>query len=1007
MNKYDSIIEKLTCEQKVNLISQIDYCKKSVLGTNVSTLMFDDKNLVNDYINSLNDTYVKSVIANTVSRIADIYIVDLKSFIDCDSFIKKHYTSLIIETLNDLKFKTALRIHEIDDLSYLEYTLHDELDIINKSRPNYVICDSFIQKELLSNYNPQMEFIINSNNINDLVNAINNGYSYIITSEETQEELKKVVKYTESNISLTSDEKHEKEINCEIINIKRLEIMLEKRFDNLNTSIDSSATYSDYTNFLNERCIVFKNELLPISKDEELVIIGDVFNKYYIDIEKEICEFARKCKYQLFGYSNLEDTNYINDILDKTFYNKSLFFIELDNDGNVNQNEIKILEALHTSQREVIVVLIGNKLNKEVYELADNLILAPSIDICSKTIFEIVYGAIPASARTLSELNLDDVKIDKYIGYGQGLVEFKNVTINDNLVEFVVENTSENIIEPTIFLSFDNKVIGFEKTLLKAHEFKPLRISYDYNDLKVYDQFLKSFKFENTNYKIDLTDFKTSVCVDIEIDNTSDNTRAESFESTSNYQDNYKQKIIISSFISIYLEIMLIIGLFTKGLNLAVTISLIVVMVLILAIYLCILIKTIKDKKKYIVNKYQSDKEKNVDFSEFAAFSVLKNEKYDTKESVAKVQDIISETQNDDTNETVDNTVLENEASNKEDMMKIINPEVENVDFDSIMEESTESENIDDATVEFERIENAKDIDLNVISKGFVSYLETKGLTINLNTVKMLFASISTSKFIVLNSNDLALEERLVNALQEYLSNEVLTLDMATYDSFVDATKSKEFELAKFISNSKELVDNVSILYVKNATKDKFNNILKPFIVQNENNTSINVTINNSKVSLPKNAFFIISSDKFASFSDLTLDLDLEIISINESSNTVEPITLSVSSIYNLIKNNETNYYIPEKEFKKFDSLYESLGGDSLSNRSTIDFEKMYVVLHSLEFELNECIDILLRERIVPLIIMSNYYKNNREEVINLVSKIFDDKIYPLSLKALKNREDK
>lgn len=998
MNKYDSNIEKLTNKQKIELISQLDYEKHNIEQTNVSTFKFDSKNIVNDYICSLNDTYIKSAIANNISRIADIYIIDLDTFIPCDSYIKKHYATLYIETLKDLNLTTALHIHNIYDFKDFYFSNRLEIDVMKESKPKYLIIDGYISKELLTNITPDIKFVINSNDINDIVNAINNDYSYIITSKETQEELVKLLEESENLLeTLTLEEREEKILNNELINVNKLIRMLENRFDNLSSLTESKASYPNYSSdFLNERSIVFKNGLLPLAKDKEVVLIGDVFDTS-VDILKEANEYGLNCKYFLCGYYNLEDKNYINDILDKTFYYTSIFYIKLDESGNINERDLEILEAMQEKERDVILVIVGNTIDTKIYSKASTILTVPSLSSCGKTLFNMIYGVIPASAKTLTLIEDDDVKIDKYTGYGQGLIEFEDVRVNDETIDFIVENTSENVIEPTIFLILEDKVIGFTKTLLKGHEFKPLRISFDYNDLKVFNKSLNKYEFNGSNYRLTLTDFKSNVNIDIEIDNTYSKASTQSFETTSEYKDNFKPKIIVSSCLTLYLEIMLVIALFTKGLNTGLIITLIALMVLILALYIFILIHGIKHKTKIV----RQDKTEDIDFSNFSLYNKLKDEVNNDEVVNVIVEDTKEET-NEDVNEVESSSINEN----KEDMMKIINPEVENVDFDTIMEESTDESNINDATIEFERIAQAKDIDLNIISKCFASYLESKGLTLNLTTIKTIFASLATSHFIVLNSNDLELEEKFVNCLQEYLSNEVLTLDMSTYGSFVDATASSSFELTKFIYNSKTLADNASLLYVKHATKDKYNNILRPFIVQNENNTNINVTICDSKVALPKNAFFIISSNEFSSFSDLTLSIDLDLVSVNESMTQVEPCELSLSSIYNLIRNNETKCYINETEFKKFDNLYESLGNASISNRTTIDFEKMYVVLNSLEFELNESIDILLRSRIVPLIIKSNYYKNNREEVINLVSKIFDDKIYPLSLKVLKSAED-
>lgn len=128
MNKYDSIIEKLTLEQKVNLISQIDYCKKSVSGTNVSTLMFDDKNCV----------FSANAVSTQDYKNNDIYIMSSSELKAC------------ITELNKLG---ATRINStISEGNIIQYLLSDSADLESSDIIHIAISNVISNNKFIYNY---------------------------------------------------------------------------------------------------------------------------------------------------------------------------------------------------------------------------------------------------------------------------------------------------------------------------------------------------------------------------------------------------------------------------------------------------------------------------------------------------------------------------------------------------------------------------------------------------------------------------------------------------------------------------------------------------------------------------------------------------------------------------------------------------------------------------------------------------------------------------------------
>ena len=302
---------------------------------------------------------------------------------------------------------------------------------------------------------------------------------------------------------------------------------------------------------------------------------------------------------------------------------------------------------------------------------------------------------------------------------------------------------------------------------------------------------------------------------------------------------------------------------------------------------------------------------------------------------------------------------------------------------------------------------SASTIDAEKLTESFVNFLANFQITTSYKSIKQLFASLPASKILYIKSNDLNKLEIFVNALQAYTDSPNITLDLKDMESFTDLIKDFNSSFVKLLIEASKNKNKVHFVYIKDIKKEKFERLLAPFIVINRSNSNISINIDKKIIPISKNIYFIIPQSLGKENDEsVTIDINLADAQKEEYLGPLEP--LNINSLLNVINEYQEEVYVSEEDFKKFDDLFDELSTDkqlSLSNRSTLDFDKIYLLLIFAGLDKSEAIDILLRERIVPQLKKLNIYKNNKPELLKTVIRIFGEDNIALSLKELRDSE--
>ncbi len=1052
MQKYKSIIDKLSNTQKLDLVIRTSNSQKKIDGTNIYTKEFYyDESFIDSSIfacaASLDNKIFESFVLNNFNNNNCIYVFDInnqKQKLSSIDYINNSYFKICFNSLNKKHIEQALELsyveHEIDK----EYYLRNEIEILKECNVNYVITKNYIDKDFIyQNSKEKPILIISQTNPDTICKCINNGYSLVFTNEEVASEiLQRLKNFKESVNQKRSGFISEEEFNLLLSNGKILDeeklndaidVILEKidRVDEENQTEYQNITYDFYP----EQTIMYKNDgILPLKEEDNFTLIGEEAISNGFDVRVLASNYGLKCDYFLHGYS-YEEINtpeiLIDDAVAKTASSIAVLYLSCDNEKHtLDERQFKLLETLYNQERKIISVVLGRVCDENILNYSNAVIEVPTRQAYGVNTFEILKGNFNPSGKCLNyvkavdkELDLDDESSYIYSplhGLTYDKINVSSFEVFDDHFEFVAKNETNKKISEVFFLSLNDDlcdVISYVRVYLKPHEVKRIYQNIKFNRLYKYDFSKHVYIINGGSYNFKLTDGQ-NILDETKIDfnqkevaeskDDSDFFLSNSESLTTIDIKNKKFKHITISCAFLYISILfLILSIIYKNNNglFILYMILFVSFLLLLSIYLLRLF--IKNKRKNKdENKLMEDIIKDMKVIKKESDIIFKKPVEHKKESV-----IVKKNSDDEVEVKETTTPNNNNAINA--IKDISMDDIENKTYDvkeiSVLEEDTSKPNFEDEAEEFNAILNAEDLNIEILCENLHKYILSKGITTSLNSIKTLLSALSVTRIIYVNTNDDLLLKEFMKALMEFFLNKENILDLASLNNFADATIDSDRVLSQFIKDCASDKDKINFMYVENSTDEKIDSILIPFVKQNEMNININVTISLEKLPLTKNSFFIINNKDLSKEDDNSFTVDLSFAKSEINLYDKKFNKLNISSYKNMINEYQNKLYLKEEYFKKFDELASLINfskDNLLSNRTTIDIDKLYILLNLAGLEDNEIIDIILRGRIVPQILKSDSYLNNKNEVLNVLSRIFNKDLIPQSLKTLKNLEE-
>lgn len=286
----------------------------------------------------------------------------------------------------------------------------------------------------------------------------------------------------------------------------------------------------------------------------------------------------------------------------------------------------------------------------------------------------------------------------------------------------------------------------------------------------------------------------------------------------------------------------------------------------------------------------------------------------------------------------------------------------------------------------------------------FAPYLFDRGLSVDKNNIREIFACMATSKLIIVNSDNPVISERFIDIFSDYIGAKIfIDENKADLDAF-DTLLTPENKLIDCINNAKSNANINHIMVLKavdlNVIDSSINKIidyaLDPLLPCEIKNVHLN-----GISELPRNIWFILVPKKDANLSmseklaqsAVTLEINAKII-VPKDEVVENGLKLSFEYFTNLLIDGCERFYIDESEWKKIDQIEVYINENStffMDNRLFRQLERYTSTFLMFGGDKNEAIDSVLYAKLLRLIstihIVSSH--DNEDNFLSLFEKLF------------------
>lgn len=324
-------------------------------------------------------------------------------------------------------------------------------------------------------------------------------------------------------------------------------------------------------------------------------------------------------------------------------------------------------------------------------------------------------------------------------------------------------------------------------------------------------------------------------------------------------------------------------------------------------------------------------------------------------------------------------------------------------------EEKEKEKSYDLSVEEDEELDLTEKIAFHEICNNFQAFAQSRGVLVDITSVRALFAAIGASKIVIVTTKNTDVMPDFLAALNGYFNNRQVTFAGGGWKSVSDLVwkqQDDKFVLSDFANTVYSATKSTDRLY--GAVIDGVNADLlswfAPFVTYaNHPTEEHNVTFNEDlTVRLPDNICYVLSpavdfGGKFPrEVADAALQLDLVLSKTEPSGEEVEPNVIPKAALAELVKEARESFYLSEKVWKKIDELFEAVRATEkfrLGNKNTLQLEKFTSVLLECGGDEAECITGVFLAKIIPLLKLTKTYAQDGGDktVFGIIEKLFNE----------------
>ena len=317
------------------------------------------------------------------------------------------------------------------------------------------------------------------------------------------------------------------------------------------------------------------------------------------------------------------------------------------------------------------------------------------------------------------------------------------------------------------------------------------------------------------------------------------------------------------------------------------------------------------------------------------------------------------------------------------------------------------------------QIRNYEEEDTLVVQKvslpemctNFRDFAFSKGVSIEIPSVRSIFAAIATAKIVFLNSTNTELLPKLLEIINEYFASTGVSQASTEWSSPKDllwkndGEKLVVSEFTKAVHQASVEKKKNCVAILNNVSMENLNSYFGQFIQfaiypTEEHNVAINETLS---IKLPTNICYILVPSEYDYLEKISRDvakasvsIDVVIIEPEEEHEEVAIKPVNVLDFKELVNEAKEKFYLEEKIWKKIDLFIETIKLSekfTIGNKNTLQLERFTSVFMECGGDEADAFNAGFSAKYVPILKTLKLYKNENGDrtILSYIEKEFSD----------------